>query len=205
MNEENNSGAGLKIIESEVDIGERRIVGENKLIIEINPVMMTDITQNESDILESEVSIPRKDKQSPSNLESPMGSFLSLNSEQSSERKENDPIVSMTSRVKILKFEDTLEEESCRQFEIIYESLLLEGKVGNLTKSMLEIVLAQKPLTWLQVIHERSKHLIISSGTFQNRRKREYRVKRERKMKRIDYWKIRGKKDCKLGIHPTIG
>ena len=97
MNEENNSGAGLKIIESEVELGERRIVGGNNLIEKINPVMMTDITPNESDILESQVSIPRKDNQSPSNLESPMGSFLSLNSEQSSEREENDSVVSMTS------------------------------------------------------------------------------------------------------------
>ena len=48
----------------------------------------------------------------------------------------------------------------------MYESLLLEGKVGNLTKSMLEVVLAQKPPTWLQVIHERLKHLIISSKNF---------------------------------------
>ena len=181
MNDKNNSGAGLKIIESEVELGERRIVGGNSLIKEINPVTMTDITPNESDILESEVSIPRKDNQSPSNLESPMGSFLSLNSEQSSEREENDSIVPMTSQVKILKFEDTLAEESCRQFEVIYESLLLEGKVGNLTKSMLEVVLAQKPPAWLQVIHERLNHLIISSETFRNRRKREYGVKRETK------------------------
>ena len=55
MNEENNSGAVLKIIESEVELGERRIVGGNNLIKEINAVMMTDITQNESNILESEV------------------------------------------------------------------------------------------------------------------------------------------------------
>ena len=143
---------------------------------------MTDIRPNESDILESEVSIPRKDNQSPSNLESLIGSFLSLNSEQSSEREENDTIISMTSWVKILKFEDTLAEENCRQFEIIYESLLLEGKAGNLTKSMLEVVLAQKPPAWLQVIHDRLKHLIISSETFQNRRKREYGVKRETKL-----------------------
>ena len=87
---------------------------------------MTDITPNESDILESEVSIPRKDNQSPSNLESPMGSFFSLNSEQSSEREENYPIISTTSQVKILKFEDTLAEESHRQFKIIYESLLFD-------------------------------------------------------------------------------
>ena len=38
--------------------------------------------------------------------------------------------------------------------------------MGNLTKSTLEVVLAQKPPTWLQVIHERLKHLIISSETF---------------------------------------
>ena len=95
-----------------------------------------------------------------------MGSFLSLNSEQSSEREKDYSIASTTNRVKILKFEDTLAEESHRQFEIIYESLLLEGKVGNLTKSTLEVVLAQKPPAWLQVIHERLKHLIISSETF---------------------------------------
>ena len=47
---------------------------------------------------------------------------------------------------------------------------------------MLEVVLAQKPPTWLQVIHERLKHLIISSETFWNRRKREYEVKRETRL-----------------------
>ena len=88
----------------------------------------------------------------------------------------------MTSRVKILKFEDTLSKKNHRQFEIIYESLLLEDKVGNLTKSMLEVVLAQKPPTWLQVIHERLKHLIISSETFRNRRKMEYGVRIETKL-----------------------
>ena len=50
MNEENNSGAGLKIIESKVELGERRIVGGNNLIEKINPVMVTDITPNESNI-----------------------------------------------------------------------------------------------------------------------------------------------------------
>ena len=40
------------------------------------------------DILESEVSILRKDNQSPNNLQSPMRSFLSLDNEQSSEREE---------------------------------------------------------------------------------------------------------------------
>ena len=75
-----------------------------------------------------------------------MGSFLSLNSEQSSEREEDESITSTTNQVKILKFKDTLTDEDHRQFEIMYESLLLEGKAGNLTKSSLEVVLAQNLL-----------------------------------------------------------
>ena len=111
-----------------------------------------------------------------------MRSFLSLSSEQNSEGEGNDPIVPTTSRVKILRFEDTLSKENHRQFKIIYESLLLEGRVGNLTKSQLEVVLAQKPPTWLQVIHERLKHLIISSETFLNRRKMGYGIRIETKL-----------------------
>ena len=67
MNKENNSGAGLKIIESEEELRERRIAGGNNLIKKINPVTMTDITPNEGDILESEVSILRKNNQSTNN------------------------------------------------------------------------------------------------------------------------------------------
>ena len=44
-------------------------------------------------------------------------------------------------------------------------------KQGNLTKSTLEVVLAQKPPAWLQVIYERLKHLVISSETFQKKKK----------------------------------
>ena len=72
-----------------------------------------------------------------------------------------------------------LTDKDHRQFEIMYESLLLKGMAGNLTKSRLEVVLAQKSPAWLQVIHERLKHLIISSETFQNRRKRGHKVKRK--------------------------
>ena len=198
MNEESNSNAGLRIIEDEVELKERRILGGGNLIEEINAVMLTDVTPNENDILENGVLIPREDSQSPNNLKSPMGSFLSLNSEQSSEGEGNDPIVLMTSRVKILKFEDTLSKENCRQFEIIYESLLLEGKVGNLTKSMLEAVLAQKPPTWLQVIHERLKHPIISSETFQNRRKMEYGVRIETKLDENRLLGNKGKKGLQV-------
>ena len=73
--------------------------------------------------------------------------------------------------MKILKYEDTLADEAYRQFRIIYNSLLLEGESGNLTKSTLEVVLAQKPPAWLQVIYERLKHLVISSETFQKKKK----------------------------------
>ena len=127
MNEESNSDAGLRIIESEVELEERRKLGVGNLIEEINAVMLTDIMPNQNDILGNEVLIPREDSQSPNNLKSLMGSFLSLSSEQSSEGEGNDPIVPMTSRVKRLKFEDTLSEENRRQFKIIYESLLLGG------------------------------------------------------------------------------
>ena len=92
-----------------------------------------------------------------------MGSFLSIESEQSSEEEEKVHDSAMVDRVKILKFEDTLADEDYRQFKIIYDSLLLEGKVGNLTQSTLEVVLAQKPPAWLQVIYESLKHFVISS------------------------------------------
>ena len=54
--------------------------------------------------------------------------------------------------------------------------------MGNLTKSTLEVVLAQKPPAWLQVIHDRLRHQIISSETFWNRRKMEYGVRIETKL-----------------------
>ena len=81
-------------------------------------------------------------------LESPMGSFLSIDSEQSSKKEEDAYVTSMTNQMKILKFEDTLADEDYRQFRVIYDSLLLVGKLGNLTKSTLELVLAQKPPAW---------------------------------------------------------
>ena len=48
-------------------------------------------------------------------------------------------------------------------------NLTLEGRAGNLTKLTLKVVLAQKPPTWLQVMYERLKHLIISSEAFRNK------------------------------------
>ena len=64
-----------------------------------------------------------------------------------------------------------MSEEDHQNFNLIYESLLLEGKAGNITLGM---VLAEKPLTWLQVMHESLKHLIISSERFKEKKKAKY-------------------------------
>ena len=65
-------------------------------------------------------------------------------------------------------------EEDRRNFNLIYESLLLEGKAGNLTDLTLGIVLAEKPLAWIQVMHGSLKHLIISSEMFKEKKKAKY-------------------------------
>ena len=128
-----------------------------------------------------------------------MGSFLSIDSEQGREEEEDKYITSVINCVRILKFEDTLADENYRQFKIIYDSLLLEGKVVNLTKSMLEVVLVQKPPAWLQVIYERLKHLIISSETFRNKKKG-YMVREKVKLaKKNSCWGNKGPRRLQVG------
>ena len=62
-------------------------------------------------------------------------------------------------------------EEDHKNFDFIYESLLLEERAGNLTDITLRMVLAEKTLTWLQVMHERLNHLIICSEKFKKKKK----------------------------------
>ena len=150
MNEENNPGAVMEIVENGMELERQRIEKENLLIRRLKPVTMTDIKTNEGRKVQSENTIARWDSQLLKNLESPLGSFLSIDIEQSSRREENASVTSMANTVKILKFEDTLADEDYRQFRIIYDSLLQEGKAGNLTRSTLEVLLAQKPPAWLQ-------------------------------------------------------
>ena len=64
---------------------------------------------------------------------SPLGSFQSLYSSKSSEKNKMIPYVPPLEEDRVLEFEDTLSEMNCRNFNLIYESLLLEGKVRNLT------------------------------------------------------------------------
>ena len=52
---------------------------------------------------------------------------------------------------------------------------------GNLTDLTLGMVLAEKPLTWLQVMHERLKHLIVSSEKFKEKKKAEYNTQAKTK------------------------
>ena len=84
------------------------------------------------------------------------------------------PYVPPSEEVKVLQFEDTLSEMDCRNFNLLYESLLLEGKAGSLTDLIVGMVLAEKPPAWLQVMHGRLKHLIISFEVFQKKKKTEY-------------------------------
>ena len=100
---------------------------------------------------------------------SPTGSFQSLQSSQSSEGGSSMSIISQTGGTRVLKFKDTLSEDDCRNSKLIYESLLLEGRAGNLTNLTLEMVLAEKPPTWLPVMYNRLKHLIINADTFREK------------------------------------
>ena len=107
------------------------------------------------------------------------------------------PYVSPVGETRILQFEDTLLEEDHRSFDLIYESLLLEGRAGNLTNLTLEMVLAEKPPTWLQVMHERLKHLIISSDTFRKNNSTDYSAQVGGKGRKIV--RERGRKTLKRG------
>ena len=100
---------------------------------------------------------------------SPTGSFQSLQSSQSSEGGSGTSIIPPVGGTGVLKFKDMLSEDDCRNFELIYESLLLEGRAGNLTNLTLEMVLAEKPPTWLPVMYKRLKHLIINTDTFREK------------------------------------
>ena len=105
---------------------------------------------------------------------SPLWSFQSLQSSPSSEENRIISKIPPVGGTRVLKFEDTLSEEDHGSFNLIYESLLLEGRTGNLTNLMLEMVLAEKPPTWLPGMYVRLKHLLISSDTFREKKKTIY-------------------------------
>ena len=111
-------------------------------------------------------------------ISSPVGSFQLLYSSQSSEEGLKEvkmiPYVSPPQTTETMHYKDTLSDENCFQFNLIFESLLIEGKAGNLTDFAIGMVLAGKPLAWLPVNCERLKHLIISSEAFQKKKRIKY-------------------------------
>ena len=102
-------------------------------------------------------------------ISSSLGGCQALHSSQSSEKDKMIPYVPPSEEIRVLQFEDTLSETDCRNFSLIYESLLLEGKEGNLKNLTVGMVLTEKPPAWLQVMLGRLKHLIISSEVFQKK------------------------------------
>ena len=71
--------------------------------------------------------------------------------------------------------------------------------MGNLTKSTLEVVLAQKSPAWLQVIYERLKHLIISSETFQDKKQKHMAKEKVKSSKKIRCKTNKGQIRLKVG------
>ena len=96
MSEGTNSDAELGIIEDEMELEERRKLGEHNLTESITAVKMTDVSLSKNGNLEKGVLEPEKPDQSL------MGSFPSLSSGHSSEGEEKNPDVSSTNKVKIL-------------------------------------------------------------------------------------------------------
>ena len=150
---------------------EKSEMGESGLLACQMTVMMT-----EDKI--STISKPSKWENKELNLSelgsSPTGSFQLLQSSQSSEGGSGTSIIPPVGEIRVLKFKDTLSEDDCRNFKLIYESLLLEERAGNLTNLTLEIMLDGKPPTWLPVMYERLKHLLINSETFREKKKTIY-------------------------------
>ena len=111
-------------------------------------------------------------------ISSPVRSFQSLYSSQSSweGRKEARmiPYTFPPQTTAIIHFKDTLSDKNCFQFNLIYESLLTEGQAGNLNDLAIGMVLTGKSPAQLPVIHERLKHLIISSEAFQKKKRIKY-------------------------------
>ena len=59
MNEENNAGAGVEIIATELELGKQRIIEDNISIKNINLVAMTEMITNKSDSRKNEISMDK--------------------------------------------------------------------------------------------------------------------------------------------------
>ena len=91
-------------------------------------------------------------------------------------------------------------EKDWKQFDLIYESLVLEGQAENLTDTSVGMVLTEQPPAWLPVIHGRLKYLIISSKAFQEKKRAEYNAETRAKKLGTGKGKERGNILKELGI-----
>ena len=172
MSEEAGVDTGLRIMDGEQMNEEKGSQEKSSPLGKHSVVMMTGEGSVRGSTPEKEIG---REGSGLSELGSlPFGSFQSLPSSQGSKKDKMITYVPPLAEMKVLKFEDTLSEEGHRNFNLIYETLLMERKAGNLTDLTLGMVLAVKPPTWLQVMHGRLKHLIISSKTFKEKKKAEY-------------------------------
>ena len=168
MSEETDVDTGLRIVEDEQVSGEKENPEKGSLLGKHTAVIMTDEGSVRGSTPDKEI---ERGGSGLSELGSSLlGSFQLLPSSQGSEKDKMITYVPPLEEMKILKFEDTLSEENQRNFNLIDEPLLMEGRAGNLTDLTLGMVLAEKPLAWLQVMHGRLKHLIISSETFKEKK-----------------------------------
>ena len=176
MSEEADTGVGLVVMEDEQMRDEGEVIGtqgQSSPVMNQSAVMMTgdEFTDRPIPVREIGENEPRPMEDPISSM---LGSFQSLHSSQSSEKDKMIPYVPPSEGIRVLQFEDTLSETDCRNFNLIYESLLLEGKAGNLMDLTVGMVLAAKPPAFLQVMHGRLKHLIKSSEVFQKKKEAEY-------------------------------
>ena len=105
---ENKPGAVQGVIKNEMEL-EKQGIGEVHLLVKgMDPVTMTDMSTNRDKRVENENLIDNLDSQSLNNSNSPVESFLSIESGQSSEDEEKEHDPAMVGKVKILKFEGTL-------------------------------------------------------------------------------------------------
>ena len=156
MNDEAGVDAGLMIVEDEQMNEEREEKGSQEKSSPLGKCSTVIMTGEESMRGSTpDMEIERGGSGLSELGSSPLGSFQSLPSSQGSEKDKIISYIPPMEEMKVLKFEDTLSEEDCRNFNVIYESLLMEGKAGNLTDLTLGMVLAEKPLAWLQVMYGR--------------------------------------------------
>ena len=149
MSEEADGDAGLVVMEDEQMRDEGEVIGiqeQSSPVGEWSTVMMTGDEFTDGPRSVREVG---KEGLEPRELSSSLiGSFQLLHSSQGSEKNKMIPYIPPLEEVKMLQFEYTLSEKDCRNFSLIYESLLLEGKAGNLTYLVVGMVLGEKPPAW---------------------------------------------------------